>query len=137
MTRPEFRDLLRQLSIDEIQLNNTKGADYSAESDVLDNFKRLSGEIDISMEKVLWVYMKKHLDAVRSWIGGKVLQSESFASRIQDIRLYLALLLVMYYEEEVSKEKSIVEAAQAVKEPEKTDGRNDSWKSNTTHSSLA
>lgn len=99
MDRKQFTDLLVALHEKEIETNRTKGKEYAGDEDVLSNFKELSKELDLTPEKVLWVYLKKHLSAIRTYCNlGDLYSTEDLASRILDARLYLALLLAMQTE---------------------------------------
>ena len=93
MTPEKFRIMLAKMHNQEVETCQTKGREYSGDDDSLDNFKRLSFELDETPEKILWVYLKKHLDAIVSYIReGKTYSTETIQSRIMDSRLYLALL---------------------------------------------
>ena len=93
MNTQEFTELLENQYKHLCALNNTKGVEY-ARSDVdrLANFKRQAEELDMTPEKVLMVYLNKHLDAIKSFVKtGRVL-SEPISGRISDAILYLILL---------------------------------------------
>lgn len=62
------------------------------EANALANFERLAGDLALPREKVLWVYLKKHLDGVLAWINGHRSQREDVRGRIMDIIVYLILL---------------------------------------------
>lgn len=71
----------------------TKGTEYAGEIDRFANFRRLSVDLGLSKEMILFVYMKKHLDSILSFIKtGKEASSESIFGRIMDARNYLLLL---------------------------------------------
>lgn len=123
MTRDYFEKLLKEMSRDELHLNNTKGRDYSTSQDVLDNFKRLAAETGVSKEIVLWVYLKKHLDALATYVRTGKVSSEGILGRIEDSRLYLALLLVMHTENTAHEE----EVPKASKEPMSTQYFEQKW----------
>lgn len=92
MTKDEFLRLLNDQLQTLIELTMTKGEEYSRDDDQLANFKRQATELDMNPEKVLMVYLNKHLDAVKSYVKtGRVL-SESIDGRINDAILYLVLL---------------------------------------------
>ncbi len=62
------------------------------EANALANFERLAFDLQLAREKVLWVYLKKHLDGVLAWINGHRSQRENVRGRIVDIIVYLILL---------------------------------------------
>ena len=78
-----------------IELTQTKGKEYSRDVDILANFKRLSLSLQLPPEKVLFVYLQKHLDSITSFVSGGVdveSLSEPIDGRISDAILYLILL---------------------------------------------
>jgi hypothetical protein len=93
MTKGEFSVLLNKIQEEE-RLVRAQGQQEYAHKDLnaFDNFERLSNELGISREKVLWIYLKKHLDGILAWINGHRSQRESVQGRIKDARMYLALL---------------------------------------------
>ncbi len=62
------------------------------------NFETTSSELDMTREKVLWVYMKKHMDGILAYINGHRSQRESVNGRINDAIVYLILLRAMFEE---------------------------------------
>lgn len=78
----------------------TKGKEYSqSQEDVNSNFKRLGSELDIPPEKVLFVYMKKHWDAITNYIKTGKVESEPIEGRLADLINY-AFILGSLLEEE-------------------------------------
>ena len=92
MTYEDFDKLLDKMIVEEKAIGNTKGVEYTQGKDRLDNFKRLSAEMGISPEMVLWVYLKKHMDSIAWWIKTGGVLSETIEERIKDARVYLSLL---------------------------------------------
>jgi len=93
MTHKESIALMNKMHEEEIETATQKGREYSGNNDRLDNFKRLAEELNLTPEMILWVYLKKHIDAVCSYVQrGKTLSTESIESRIMDCRIYLCLL---------------------------------------------
>ena len=92
MTRDEFSKLLAEIQEKEIALRVAGQAEYSGGEDAFGNFKRLGTALGLPPEKVLWVYLVKHLDGILAWINGHKSQREDVRGRIADARLYLALL---------------------------------------------
>lgn len=101
-------DKLEQVLLDDVRaMGQAKAADYAADDDRLANFKRLaadltSAERPIEPTDVLWIYLRKHLDAIRTYIAhrGENEQSEPIRGRIVDAIAYLALLHGLVVEHE-------------------------------------
>ena len=69
--------------------------------DVLANFKTVGRDLDLPPEKVAWVYFKKHLDAIRTYIvnpESRGLDPERIDLRIADAINYLILINAILYE---------------------------------------
>lgn len=105
MTHVELMQIIEQMHEEELVVARTKGKEYT-QVDRLDNFKRIAQEIGISPKKVLWVYLKKHLDAINHYIVEEETLSEHIFGRIMDARGYLALLRCLIHDE---KNNSIVD----------------------------
>lgn len=91
MTNQEFDSLLSRMISEEMYIGKTKGKEYT-QGDRLDNFKRIAMELNITPLQVLWVYLKKHLDSIASYIKTEKVHSEPIQGRIMDARVYLSLL---------------------------------------------
>jgi len=77
--------------------------EYAHESDnAFRNFEQLAKDLSLDREKVLWIFLKKHLDGILSWINGHRSQRESVQGRIGDAIVYLCLLSGMAEETEAS-----------------------------------
>lgn len=88
---------LMQTTFDSLKkLSSTKGVEYAGSEDRLANFKRLEKRLNLSQEKILLVYLTKHLDSIDTYvknIGARnVSLSEPIEGRIDDAILYLILL---------------------------------------------
>ena len=59
------------------------------------NFKRVGEYLNLSEEKVLMVYLLKHIDGIASYIDGHDSQREPVEGRIIDSIVYLFLLWAM------------------------------------------
>jgi hypothetical protein len=93
MTIEEFDKLFVTMCEEERDLLMRKGIEYSGKEDRLANFKKLANDLGLNPKQVLFVYLTKHLDSIRSYIkNGKVMSNESIEGRIADARNYLALL---------------------------------------------
>ncbi len=98
MTHDEALILIEKMHQEEMAIAATKGKEYT-QGDRLDNFKRIATELGISPKKVLWVYLKKHLDSIASYIKSEKVLSEPIEGRIMDARVYLSLLRGLIEEE--------------------------------------
>jgi hypothetical protein len=104
MTYEQFHRIIEVMHQEEIEIGATKGKEYT-QGDRLDNFKRLAIEMKISPKQVLWVYLKKHLDSIASYIAVDAksatppVLSEPIEGRIKDARVYLSLLRGLIEEE--------------------------------------
>lgn len=100
MTPQEFDQIREELGMKCDEILATKGTEYTrGEDDRLSNFKRLAAELDIPPEKVLWVFLKKHLDTLNYAVCHNFdVESERFESRIVDARNYLDLLYGIFVE---------------------------------------
>ena len=61
-------------------------------NNVFANFQRVADDVDITVDKAIWVYMRKHIDGIKSHIKGHTSQRESIDGRIGDLITYLKLL---------------------------------------------
>ncbi len=84
-----------------------KGHDYTQGEARLKNFFRNGQRLQLSAEKVLAVYMFKHLDAIETWLLDGQLRSEPIEGRIFDAINYLLLLfkLLKVRERDETREK--------------------------------
>lgn len=69
--------------------------EYAGGENAFGNFIRLGEQLDLLPEKVLWVYLTKHLDGIRSYLNGHHSQREPVRGRIKDAIVYLSLLAGM------------------------------------------
>ena len=68
------------------------------EDNVFANFERISNILEISREKVLMVYLLKHIDGISAYIKGHKSQREDVTGRLTDAPVYLMLLWSMIIE---------------------------------------
>jgi len=61
-------------------------------SNAFANFERVAEHIESSREKVLMVYLLKHIDGISSYVNGHKSQREDVRGRITDSIVYLCLL---------------------------------------------
>ena len=66
---------------------------------VFANFERIANAVDTSREKVLMVYLLKHIDGISAYSKGYRSQRESVRGRITDAIVYLMLLWAMSRED--------------------------------------
>lgn len=96
---PDIEDLFSACR----ELLLVKGHDYTAGSpDRLANFKSAANVLGVSPEKILGVYLWKHLSAIFTYIDKGQLESEPIESRIVDSVNYLALLYKMVKEKKTA-----------------------------------
>jgi hypothetical protein len=89
-------------------LTQSKGQEYTGQQGVNNvhaNFDRLATKLNLIPEKVLWVYLTKHIDSIETWINGIGMPttrklSEPMEGRIDDAILYLVLLRGMVWRRE-------------------------------------
>lgn len=106
MIKARFQNLITQ-QFDRLRdLTATKGEEYTrSDDDQLANFKRQAAELGTEPEKILGVYLNKHLDSIKTYIKAKKAGqrapdlSEPIEGRIDDAILYLLLLKAMVVEQ--------------------------------------
>lgn len=108
MTFEDSKKLLIKMHEEELKIAETKGREYT-QGDRLDNFKRIGKELGIDPKVVLWVYLKKHLDSIASYIKNQKVLSEPIEGRILDARVYLCLLRGLIEEQRNFGEKEKLE----------------------------
>lgn len=98
-TNEDMERLLSNLQVDEMAVWAGKNSDYAsrgANGYPFTNFDDIATDIGITPEQVLYIYMAKHLRAIRAYIIHGTLESgESLWGRIIDTRNYLAILAGM------------------------------------------
>lgn len=100
MTSPEFIGLFESILKNQIEVTAAAQKEYARPENVFDNFDRLSVDMEMDRKKVLYVYMKKHLDAIRKFILDPANNiREPIEGRIGDVIVYLVLLQGMILDE--------------------------------------
>ena len=67
--------------------------EYAHKKDnVFANFERIGEAVGISREKVLMVYLLKHVDGIKAYVNGYKSQREDIRGRLSDIIGYSMLL---------------------------------------------
>ena len=104
-------DCLIKETIDEIIKTRDAGQkEYAhSEDNVFANFERVAELTDVNREKVLLVYLLKHIDGISAHIKGHKSQRENVVGRITDAVVYLLLLRGMVFENE---EEELYEAGE-------------------------
>lgn len=106
-----MQSIIRQVTDQVLGVHRDKGAEYSGDVNALDNFERQARELNLLPEKVLWVYMNKHIDSIRSYVNGLEQRvasddrliaqlpklSEPITGRIMDVIAYMCLLTGQYH----------------------------------------
>ena len=62
------------------------------EDNVFANFERISKQMDMDREVILWVYFMKHVDGIASYLKGHRSQREDVTGRLTDAIVYLCIL---------------------------------------------
>ena len=102
----EQQSLFRSIVKEEADILNRKGAEYASDTDANANFKKRAEDIGIDPKQILWIFLSKHLDSIKSFIKkGKEISDEPIAGRINDARNYLFLLSCLIEEEKQVKSK--------------------------------
>ena len=79
------------------QTRNAGQKEYARNVDnAFANFERIGENLDLSREKVLMVYLLKHIDGIASYVDGHNSQREDVTGRIIDVIVYLCLLWGMH-----------------------------------------
>ena len=75
--------------------------EYAQDADnVFANFERVAESLHISKEKVLMVYLLKHIDGISAYTKGHKSQREDVRGRLTDAIVYLMLFWSMVIEDE-------------------------------------
>tara|TARA_R100000008_G_scaffold86681_1_gene80866 strand:+ start:2233 stop:2664 length:432 start_codon:yes stop_codon:yes gene_type:complete len=103
MKKQKFDELFIDI-IKEIKSTRDEGQKEYAhtEDNVFANFERVAKSLNTSKEKVLMVYLLKHIDGINSWINGHKSQREDVTGRIKDAIVYLCLLWGMTSEDHIT-----------------------------------
>ena len=85
------------------QLQETRDEGQKAyahrKDNVFANFDRVAERLQVTPEKVLMVYLLKHIDGITAYIEGHTSQREDVRGRIKDSMVYLMLLWGMIEEQ--------------------------------------
>jgi hypothetical protein len=76
-----------------LQTRDDGQKEYARDADnVFANFERVGNYIGATRERVLMVYLLKHIDGIMAYINGHKSQREGVEGRITDAIVYLLLL---------------------------------------------
>ena len=84
-----------------VDLQKTKGKDYTTEGDAYKDLCDEAEAMGITPEKVLWISMNKHYKAVRNFCKKGQTESEPIEDRLKDLANYTSLMAVLI---EINKE---------------------------------
>lgn len=99
MTQAEMQTIMERVFEECTALRVAGQKEYAHNLDnAFRNFQALATDLGLPQEKVLWVYLKKHLDGILAHINGHKSQRESVKGRINDAIVYLCLLRGMVEE---------------------------------------
>ena len=99
MTFDEFDKFQDCLIKECFEMRMTKGREYAHSLDRFANFNRLSEGLKLPNSTIGWIYCKKHLDAIESFINdGRTYSNEGIRGRFIDAIVYLTLIAGMIEE---------------------------------------
>ena len=108
MKLSQHNELMDKIWSEIISTRNEGQKEYAQDKDnVFANFERISEQLKIDRQHVLWVYLAKHIDGIASFINGHHSQREDVRGRITDVIVYLCLLWGMIDQDEFGIEKGI------------------------------
>jgi len=89
-----------------ISISKDKGEEYTVGSgEKFKNFESVGERLGLSSEKVLLVYLLKHMDSIRYYVlNGTEASEEPIEGRIKDAVNYLCLLYGIIYEKKTMKQ---------------------------------
>ena len=80
-----------------LEIQKTKGDDYTIASDIFESTKDLSKRVGIREGRLLAIFLQKHLDAIFTRVRtGEELMSETLDERIADSINFLLLIREWY-----------------------------------------
>lgn len=99
MKRKEMEQLMDETFGELQKLREAGQKEYAHDTDnAFRNFEAIASRLNISQEKVLWIYLTKHMDGILAHINGHTSQREDVTGRIHDAVVYLCLLKGMIVE---------------------------------------
>ena len=102
MKKDSFDKLFNNI-IDQVKSTRDQGQKEYAHTDlnVFANFRRTGKQLGISKEKVLMIFLLKHMDGIIAHINGHESQREDITGRLTDAIVYLCLLWGMIENDKV------------------------------------
>lgn len=100
MTFKEYEDFILRSRKDRIAHSDAKGEAYAHSLDRFDNFNRIGEYLNLPREKILLVYLMKHIDGIISSVNYNKDGGEGITGRIDDAITYLEILQGMVAENE-------------------------------------
>lgn len=91
MTSDKLRELIVDFQADMVSVLDSKGADYTRQTDRLSNFKTAGSDIGVSPMQAWYVFTKKHFDAIATYCRTGKVSSETIKSRLLDLANYAVL----------------------------------------------
>lgn len=90
-----LEEIIEEMEKLEHNIIATKGKEYTQQSqDRAKNFKGVAEDLDIPILKCWWVYFKKHIDSILSYVKNeKTYCGENIENRVADAVNYLHLLI--------------------------------------------
>jgi len=99
--REDMAKLIELMFEEELLIRDAGQAEYARDKDnVFANFERVASFTGLSREKVLLVYMIKHIDGLCAYADGHKSQREDVRGRLTDIKVYANLFRGMVEENE-------------------------------------
>tara|TARA_R100000656_G_scaffold112904_1_gene85122 strand:+ start:58 stop:360 length:303 start_codon:yes stop_codon:yes gene_type:complete len=99
MNRKQMNKLMKVIQAEINKTRESGQKEYAHNKDnVFANFERIGNALNISKEKVLMIYLLKHVDGIKAYVNGHKSQREDVRGRITDIIVYLMLLWGMIEE---------------------------------------
>lgn len=110
MTTREFMEFFAKRYEELYKTTEAAQREYADPANVFDNFDRLASDLNLDRKKVLYVYMKKHLDAIRNFLNDPSRNvREPIHKRIGDVIVYLMILDAMIQDEFTNKVGQVTE----------------------------
>ena len=93
MTQKEMEGLIDSIFRKIQETRDAGQKEYARKIDnAFANFERIGKNLSLSREKVLLVYLLKHIDGICAFVDGHTSQREDVKGRITDCIVYLCLL---------------------------------------------
>lgn len=77
------------------EILSSKGRDYTIDDQAFKEVHAIAEEMGTDAVKVLWVYMRKHITAVKTYVKKGQVESEPIDGRLMDLANYCALMYAL------------------------------------------